>query len=868
VITFFLLLLNFVAGRLAANHNQTERSVSGEKNPCAKPLTPPCTQARRALLAPALAAALLLPQPGLTQTLREDLWVTDGPVEAVAVSEGVIYLGGSFAQVSPVVGGSVLLNSGSGAALPPYTDVEGIVNTVLPDANGGWYLGGLFMSVQGELRSNLAQVDAAGNVTAWDPSPNGVVKVLRASASALYIGGDFTMIGGQTRNRIAACDPATGAVTSWNPDADGTVYALAVGGSTVYAGGGFTAIGGQARSRIAALAATTGLATPWDPAADVDVVALAVNGGTVYAGGYFSTIGGQARSGLAALDAASGTATAWNPSPNSPVLALAVHQRPTFPFTVTVYAGGLFTMAGGQPRNYIAALDGSTGSATTWNPSADWNVHALAFTTNISGSVTAVYAGGDFTAIGGQQRKYVAALDGSGAATSWDPKANGSVFALGLGIGTVCAGGGFTSAGGQPRSNVAALDLATGAVTAWNPGSNGPVRALAVGGGTVYAAGTFTDIGGQTFVFNVAALDTATGLALGAWNGDAHNPGDVHVLALHGSTLYVGGDFTLIGGEFRNNLAALDATSGTASSWNPDANGAVYALAVTQQFSFPFTTTVFAGGEFGTLGGQPRISIGAVDGATGSVTNWNPGASSDVYDLAVSTDLFGNPTSVRACGLFTTIGGQSRNHIAEINAAGTVTAWNPDASGTVNSLKWLGNTIYAGGSFFRIGGQYRQGLAALNVGTGSATSWNPDIGGGGAVNDIALSGTEIFAVGSFPSVSGQPHSNVAGFIDPAVGAQELPPVAVSAGIHAAPNPFRSAVGLRFDPLRAGAVAVVVYDLAGRRVRSMDVLSRGPGEHRATWDGRDDAGRSVAAGVYFVRVRGGGGDLAAKVLRLR
>ena len=55
--------------------------------------------------------------------------------------------------------------------------------------------------------------------------------------------------------------------------------------------------------------------------------------------------------------------------------------------TGTVYAGGKFTSIGGQPRNYIAALD-ATGAATNWNPNANAEVNALA----LGGST--VYAGG------------------------------------------------------------------------------------------------------------------------------------------------------------------------------------------------------------------------------------------------------------------------------------------------------------------------------------------------------------------------------------------------------------------------------------------------------------------------------------------
>ena len=73
---------------------------------------------------------------------------------------------------------------------------------------------------------------------------------LAVSGSTVYAGGEFTSIGGQTRNYIAALDAGTGAATDWNPNASGGIFqplvlALAVSGSTVYAGGSFTSIGGD-----------------------------------------------------------------------------------------------------------------------------------------------------------------------------------------------------------------------------------------------------------------------------------------------------------------------------------------------------------------------------------------------------------------------------------------------------------------------------------------------------------------------------------------------------------------------------------------------------------------------------------------------
>jgi flagellar hook assembly protein FlgD len=76
------------------------------------------------------------------------------------------------------------------------------------------------------------------------------------------------------------------------------------------------------------------------------------------------------------------------------------------------------------------------------------------------------------------------------------------------------------------------------------------------------------------------------------------------------------------------------------------------------------------------------------------------------------------------------------------------------------------------------------------------------------------------------------------------------------------------VDLSFSTGVPGIARLDVYDLAGRHVRALREGFAGPGEQRVVWDGRDDAGRSVATGVYFVRARGQGLDARARVLRLR
>jgi hypothetical protein len=84
----------------------------------------------------------------------------------------------------------------------------------------------------------------------------------------------------------------------------------------------------------------------------------------------------------------------------------------------------------------------------------------------------------------------------------------------------------------------------------------------------------------------------------------------------------------------------------------------------------------------------------------------------------------------------------------------------------------------------------------------------------------------------------------------------------------APNPFRGATTVRFSLPRADWVRVTVHDVAGRRVATPANGFWPPGTHAVTWDGADGSGRTVASGVYFLRLSAGDASRTAKVLRLR
>jgi len=83
-----------------------------------------------------------------------------------------------------------------------------------------------------------------------------------------------------------------------------------------------------------------------------------------------------------------------------------------------------------------------------------------------------------------------------------------------------------------------------------------------------------------------------------------------------------------------------------------------------------------------------------------------------------------------------------------------------------------------------------------------------------------------------------------------------------------PNPFRFKTQIRFDLPDAAPVDLVVYDTLGRLVKTLVSGLMPAGSHVAEWDGRDDGGRIVASGVYFVRIRSEGREMSRKIVRVR
>lgn len=84
----------------------------------------------------------------------------------------------------------------------------------------------------------------------------------------------------------------------------------------------------------------------------------------------------------------------------------------------------------------------------------------------------------------------------------------------------------------------------------------------------------------------------------------------------------------------------------------------------------------------------------------------------------------------------------------------------------------------------------------------------------------------------------------------------------------APNPFNPQTTLHFTLSQDGPVSLVIYDIRGRKVRTLVHEQRAAGDHDVFWNGKDDFGNSMASGSYFCRMETDAYSKSVKMLLVK
>ena len=359
---------------------------------------------------------------------------------------------------------------------------------------------------------------------------NAVAGASGGAADRSIIAGDFSVVNGQLRDRIAQLnEDGTMDLTFGVSSSATVVQAMGINtnpavplliGKTVV-GGNFSVLNGANANRVARLnldgsvdlTFNTGSGT--NGGANDTVGSLVVQpDGRVVIGGLFTRVNGTNRNFIARLNADGSLDTSFDTfvGANNPVYALALQADGR------VLVGGLFTLMNGTARNFIARLnpDGTVDPLFNTGPGADGLVRAIAIQPDGK-----ILIGGDFATYDGTPRTRLARLNADGSLdATFNPGAGADASVLTLAIrpsGRILVGGAFATVGGVARSGLAQL-TALGAVDgAFSPGTGFDSYVSALGlqaDGRVFVGGGFSHFNGvpanRMVRLNVSgALDTS-----------------------------------------------------------------------------------------------------------------------------------------------------------------------------------------------------------------------------------------------------------------------------------------------------------------------------------------------------------------------
>ena len=331
-------------------------------------------------------------------------------------------------------------------------------------------------------------------------------------------------------------------------------------------------------------------------------------------------------------------------------------------------SGSVFVLLN-QPNGKL--LVGGYGGVTRLNDDGSADLGFVA--TTIDDTVTAIalqndgriVIGGSFTHVGGSEHKHIARLNADGSLDdTFNPSADSLVSTLAVQTdGKIVVGGYFTTINAQPRLYLARLNPNGSSDTGFNPilstgEYNGVGELLMQANGQLLVGGAFTQVDGQ--IRNNLARLNADGTLDNAFNPNVNST----VIALRfqpDGKLLVGGLFSMVGTETRNNIARLNTNGMLDSTFNPNANFFVYAVALQSDGKVVLT------GSFTSVGGQPRNRIAGVNADGTLEDTFDPNANGDVRDVALRPD-----GKLVVGGSFTMIGGQSHNYIVRLNSDGSV----------------------------------------------------------------------------------------------------------------------------------------------------------------------------------------------------
>jgi uncharacterized delta-60 repeat protein len=685
--------------------------------------------------------------------------------------DGKILLGGMFDNVNGIPRNSLARLNADGsldANFNPDGLDDGFVLSLATQSDGKILVGGLFSSVNGFRRNNLARLNADGSMDeTFNPGANERVIALAAQPDGkIVVGGRFTSIGGASRNRLARLNADGSPDSAFNTGtaANSQVNALALQpDNKILIGGNFTTFNGVARNRLTRLNADGSLDSTFNvgTGASGGIFSLLLQpDGKAVLGGDFTTFNGSPRNSLTRVNADGSVDSSFLPATSSG----GVRDIQLQTDGKIVIGGFLFF-----PNTFDKAIarlnaDGSLDTAFNLGSTSFNSSEAFGMVLQPNGKIL---VGGQFIHFNNVARNNLARLNNDGsldAAFTTGTDAHSEIKTLAVQPdGRILMGGNFPSLnnlnGQFGLARIAANGNTDSTFFAGPFGGSFAVNALALKDGNIVIGGDFTALGDKFIPRGRVARLTANGDVDMTFNP---NPGpNTPVLALAvqpDNKVIIAGAFTAVQFTSRSGIARLNANGGLDTTFNPGsgANGQVSAVALQPDGK------VLIGGAFTSFNGLPRSGVARLnaDGSLDESFATGSGFNNTVNALALQPD-----GKILIGGAFTSYNGATRNRLARLNADGSLDlSFSGDgANKSVHALALQPDgKIIVGGNFTSFNNIAANRIARLNINGSLDTAFNTGAGANARISSVALQPDgNILIGGVFGQVNGTPHNSIA-----------------------------------------------------------------------------------------------------------
>lgn len=588
---------------------------------------------------------------------------------------------------------------------------NGTVSAVAARPGGGIVLGGAFTEVNGVARANLARLNADGTLDIeWAPSTASSITALAVAADdTVYAGGSFFQQGITLYTEKFSGSGAGDADANWFSIGSPGVSSLVLDGQgSLYVGGSFSNGGIENLAKVSAQNGTVDFS--WNPGLD-SIRAMAFDGDSHL---YVAGDSGVAK---VSIDGQGVVDPTWAPfRTGTDAAALAFD-----PATGRVFVGGwLCPIDENLTCRHYAKVSASGDVDAQWDPLVEGSDDGMIGPLRIAadGSMIAVVTHASSEAV------RVSPAGAGVVDTQWHPAADGRINALAQASdGSTWVGGSFGRVGESARFGLARID-STGLPAGPRSDATKPGAVNAI----VVQADQHVVVGGD-FSYRSSAGMRSNLLRLlpdgrfdPQWN--ANVDGIVRALATDDDgAIYVGGAFEHVGNSARRNLAKImsDDVASVDPAWDPSPASGLHGIGVSRLATFG--THVFVGGDFSGIGGAQRNGLARV--STGGIgladADWSP----QIYVSGIDAMAVGLDGALYVAG-DVIFGGAD---FMRISAAGTVdSAWSPSLDGSVHALfvDPESSSVFAAGDFRHVDGLAQASVAKLSEINGSLdVSWRP-----------------------------------------------------------------------------------------------------------------------------------------------